>query len=235
MAAGLQSEIWNNNIRSIGLLIIYPVIILAIVWGCAYVIGANHPGYNSYYTVNGVTYYSNGGDQAASFAYHALLNFWPTILTVIVIWFMISYWFNASMVRSASGARSVTREEEPELYNILENLCISQGLKTPAINIIETEARNAFASGVRSGRYSVTLTRGLIDTLDAEHADAILADQGRLQRVVVQAQGEARMQPDDILNLNAVIRILGTDSLVVVMHGNGENFFGALLADNILI
>lgn len=46
---------------------------------------------------------------------------------------------------SFSGAEVVTRKEEPELYNLVENLCISKGLVTPKIGVIETEGMNAFA------------------------------------------------------------------------------------------
>jgi heat shock protein HtpX len=64
---------------------------------------------------------------------------------------------------------------EPRVWNVLENLCISRGITMPALRIIETDARNAFASGVRRGAYSVTVTRGLLDSLNDAELEAVLA------------------------------------------------------------
>ena len=73
-----------------------------------------------------------------------------------------------------TGARAVDRRAEPRLYNLLENLCISRGITMPRLRIIETDARNAFASGVRKGQYSITVTRGLMDALDDAELEAVL-------------------------------------------------------------
>ena len=57
---------------------------------------------------------------------------------------------------------------------MLENLCISCGLTLPALQIIETPAPNAYASGLREGRYVVTVTRGLADRLADNELEAVL-------------------------------------------------------------
>ena len=75
----------------------------------------------------------------------------------------------------ATGARGVTRAEAPKLYNVLENLCISRGLPMPALQIIDTPALNAYASGLREGQYVVAVTRGLVDTLADDELEAVLA------------------------------------------------------------
>jgi heat shock protein HtpX len=64
---------------------------------------------------------------------------------------------------------------EPKLYNLLENLCISRGLTMPALRIMETDALNAFATGLHKGNYSVTVTRGLMNTLNDDELEAVLA------------------------------------------------------------
>ena len=68
----------------------------------------------------------------------------------------------------------MTRQSAPKLYNSLENLCISRGLPTPALKIIETDGLNAFASGLREDNYSIAVTRGLIDKLDDAELEAVL-------------------------------------------------------------
>src|SRR5208283_5908605 len=74
----------------------------------------------------------------------------------------------------ATGSQAVTRDAQPVLYNLLENLCISRGLKTPTIRIIETDGMNAFASGLHEGRFSITVTRGLLQGLDRDELEAVL-------------------------------------------------------------
>ena len=74
-----------------------------------------------------------------------------------------------------TGARPVTRKDAPDLYNLLENLAVSRGLKTPGLHIIDTPALNAFASGVHEGQYAVTVTTGLLATLNSDELEAVLA------------------------------------------------------------
>jgi heat shock protein HtpX len=75
----------------------------------------------------------------------------------------------------ASGAHPVTRSEEPRLWNALETLCIARGLSMPRLAVIELPALNAFAAGIRRDQGSVTVTRGLMDTLDERELTAVLA------------------------------------------------------------
>ena len=63
------------------------------------------------------------------------------------------------------AAREVTREEAPRLYNLLENLCISRGIPMPQLKIMESDALNAFATGLNQKQYSITVTRGLLERL----------------------------------------------------------------------
>jgi heat shock protein HtpX len=93
---------------------------------------------------------------------------------VAVVWFVIAYFLNEAIIEFATGARPVTREAEPELYNLLENLCISRGLRMPGLRVIETDGMNAFASGIHEGRFNVTVTRGLLQNLDHDELEAVL-------------------------------------------------------------
>lgn len=161
MAAGLQTYIWNNNLRSIILLGLYPLIMMAIIWACAFVIGAAGT--------------SGIGSQATALANAVLYAYWPIILSVILIWFLIAWFFHTAMIRKLAHSHPVTRKEEPELYNLLENLCISQGMTMPRLEIIETHARNAFASGIDNKSYCITITRGILNSLTKEEVEAVLA------------------------------------------------------------
>jgi heat shock protein HtpX len=100
---------------------------------------------------------------------------WPIAMVAAILWFVVAYFAHQALIGMATGARSVTRAEAPKLYNALENLCISRGLPMPALQIMETPALNAYASGLREGRYVVAVTRGLVDGLSEDELEAVLA------------------------------------------------------------
>ena len=78
------------------------------------------------------------------------------------------------MIDAMTGAQPVTRTEEPRLYNLLENLCISRGITMPTLRIADDDALNAFATGLNPSQYSITVTRGLMDALDDREIEAVL-------------------------------------------------------------
>src|SRR3954454_23452123 len=97
---------------------------------------------------------------------------WATLGTAL--WILIAYKFHQSMIDALTGGREVTRQEEPRLYNLLENLCISRGVTMPKLKVAEDEALNAFATGLNDKQYSITVTSGLIGRLDDREMEAVL-------------------------------------------------------------
>ena len=170
---GLQDSIWKNNAKSIALMVIYPFILSAVVYAAVAVFG--------FMTGHAVSFDAaeagvNTNWQAA-FAYSSFVTaqYWPMILTVVVVWFILAYVFQGTLIRALSKSHGVSRKEEPALYNLVENMCISRGLKMPRLEIIESHARNAFASGVDEGTYCITVTRGLMQSLAQDELEAVLA------------------------------------------------------------
>ena len=98
----------------------------------------------------------------------------PWITIGVIIWFTIAWFSHSAMIRTATDSRPLQRNENKRVYNLVENLCISAGMKTPAINIIEDDSLNAFASGIDSGSYTVSLSRGIIDKLNDEELEAVI-------------------------------------------------------------
>ena len=90
----------------------------------------------------------------------------PIATVATAAWIVIAYFFNQSLIDAVTGGREVTRKEEPRLYNILENLCISRGITMPKLKVTDDSALNAFASGLNERQYSVTVTSGLLEHLD---------------------------------------------------------------------
>ncbi|HEY8564379.1 MAG TPA: M48 family metallopeptidase [Beijerinckiaceae bacterium] len=99
----------------------------------------------------------------------------PVVIAATAAWVFVSTRFHQALIDAVTGATEIERSADPRLYSMLENLCISRGLVTPHLGIIETPAINAFASGMRQGQYRVTVTRGLLDALDDEELEAVLA------------------------------------------------------------
>jgi heat shock protein HtpX len=97
---------------------------------------------------------------------------WATLGTIA--WILIAYKFHQWMIDAITGGREVTRQEEPRLWNLLENLCISRGIPMPKLKVIESDALNAFASGLNAKQYSVTVTRGLMQSLDDAELESVL-------------------------------------------------------------
>jgi heat shock protein HtpX len=90
------------------------------------------------------------------------------------LWIWIAYKFHQSMIDAVTGGREVTRQEEPRLYNLLENLCISRGITMPKLKVIEDDSLNAFATGMNDKQYSITVTSGLINALNDAEIEAVL-------------------------------------------------------------
>ena len=158
-AYGLRTYIWNNRLKSLVLLAGFPLLLLPICFGFALLITAtNEPSVG----------------QGIQDAIDLLPQLVPVAIGAAFIWFVIAWFANQGIIDAVTGARRVDRKAEPRLYNLLENLCISRGITMPRLRIIETDARNAFASGVRKGQYSITVTRGLMDALDDAELDAVL-------------------------------------------------------------
>ena len=164
-AVGLQTHIWANNTRSAVLLAGFPVLMIFILFGVQLIlmgIGVL-PG-----TGRGL-----GDDMALAASW--LGGTVPLALGVAGIWFAISYFGSQTMIDLMTGARKVERKSEPDLYNLLENLAISRGLRTPTLRVIDNDSLNAFATGLHEGQYSVTVTRGLVNTLTRDELEAVLA------------------------------------------------------------
>src|SRR6266516_3035837 len=90
------------------------------------------------------------------------------------LWILIAYKFHQSMIDAVTGGREVTRQQEPRLYNLLENLCISRGISTPKLKLIEDDSLNAFATGMNERQYSISVTSGLIRNLSDAELESVL-------------------------------------------------------------
>lgn len=165
---GMHTQIMRNNRLTIMLLILFPVIILGMVW--VFLALVNYFG-NGYYDQYGNIVHQL---DAATVNYY-FMNTIPWVIVGVGIWFTIAYFANTAMVRAATGARPLTRKENPKIYNIVENLCMTCNMDMPKINIVDDPQLNAFASGIDKNSYTVTLTTGIIDRLNDDELAGVIA------------------------------------------------------------
>ena len=107
-------------------------------------------------------------------AWNDLIVAAPIATLGTALWVVIAYFFHQSMIDALTGGREVTRAEQPRLYNLLENLCISRGITMPKLKVMESDALNAFATGMNEKQYSITITSSLLDRLDDAEVESVL-------------------------------------------------------------
>lgn len=103
----------------------------------------------------------------------------PAILLFGIIFAVVtnvlSYWYSDKLVLAMSHARPVEFKDNPELYRIVENLCITAGLPLPKIYIINEMSPNAFATGRNPEHAVIAVTRGLLERLNRTELEGVLA------------------------------------------------------------
>ena len=164
---GMHTQISRNNRMTLLLLLMFPLIILGVVW--AFIALLNYFG-NGYYDQYGNVVHQMDPEVVKYYFLNAL----PWVVGGVAIWFAIAFLFNTSMVRAATGAHSVSRKENPRLYNIVENLCMTAGMDMPKINMVDDPQLNAFASGIDKNSYTVTVTTGLMNLLDDDELAGVI-------------------------------------------------------------
>ncbi|RHJ95424.1 M48 family metallopeptidase [Parabacteroides bouchesdurhonensis] len=161
---GIQTQQSRNNFRSLLLLCLFPCLVIGLLYAFCYLLHV-------------LAYNDDNMTQAQLMNYSTdmFLHLAPYVLGGVLIWFIIAYFANTSIINSATGSHPLERKENKRVYNLVENLCMAQGMKMPKINIIDDDSLNAFASGINERTYTVTLSRGIIDKLNDEELEAVIA------------------------------------------------------------
>jgi heat shock protein HtpX len=161
---GLQRQIQRNNFNSFLLLIAFPALLLGMFYVIIYFI-----------TRDSASGYSGDNYHGSMDRNSMFLSVVPFILIGVGIWFLIAWAGHAAFIRLATDAKQLDRRENKRVYNLVENLCISKGMKMPKINIINDDSLNAFASGIDEKSYSITLSTGIINKLNDEELEGVIA------------------------------------------------------------
>lgn len=155
---GLQKQINRNNNKSVLLLLAFPLLILVAVFAFT-------------------TYVTQDEFRGIQWDYskQMFIETIPMVLIVVAIWFTIAYFANSAMINVAAGSHTLERRNNMRVYNLTENLCMSVGMRMPQLRVIDSPALNAFASGIKEKNYCVTLTTGIIETLEDEELEGVIA------------------------------------------------------------
>ena len=159
-AYGLYSHIQSNRRRSVALLVALFFLVYVLIYAGALTAEA----------------LSIDADLATLMqrAWSDLRSAAPLASLGTALWIVIAYFFHQSMIDALTGGREVARAEAPRLYNLLENLCISRGITMPRLKLMESDALNAFATGMSQKQYAITVTSGLLDRLDDAEVESVL-------------------------------------------------------------
>jgi heat shock protein HtpX len=156
---GLQSQIRRNNTNSVLILLMFPVVFYGLTWLFFFFISVGLE--NEQLTLIDVN--------------RSFLATIPWITVGVIVWFVIAWFSHTSIINLATNSKPLERKENKRVYNLVENLCISTGTQMPKVNIIEDDSLNAFASGINSKTYSISLSRGIIDKLTDDELEAVIA------------------------------------------------------------
>ena len=151
---GIQTQIRRNNFNSVLLIIAFPMVLLGMVYAFLFF---------------------TSRQQDPQMINDSFVSIVPFVIIGTSIWFIIAWFFHNSMIQMATGSKPLARMENKRVYNLVENLCISKGMKTPHIYIIEDNSLNAFASGINERTFSVSLSRGIIDKLNDDELEGVIA------------------------------------------------------------
>lgn len=160
---GFSAYVWNNQLKSVLLLAGFPLLLVLMLG--AFFFCLDLASMNQMASV----------DHAAQAALAGIARYGGDAVIAAGIWFIIAYFFHGSMMRAATGSRPITREQMPKIYNMLENLCISRGMKVPQFEIIDSPALNAFATGIDEKSYRIVLTRGIVEALPDDELESVIA------------------------------------------------------------
>jgi heat shock protein HtpX len=160
-AYGLYTHIASNKFRSMLLLAGLFLLIYVLVYAGALVAEV-------------LMHSDKSADFYLMHASRDLIAAFPYATIAALLWIVIAYFFHQNMIDAVTGGESVTRQQQPRLYNLLENLCISRGIPMPKLKVMDSPALNAFATGLNRRQYSITVTTGLLGALNDQEIEAVL-------------------------------------------------------------
>lgn len=132
-------------------------------------------------------------------------------ILISLILSIVSYRNSGKILAKSADATEVNREEYPHLYEVVDAIAAGAQVKPPKVYIIETGELNAFASGSGGGKSMVAVTRGLLETLNREELEGVIAHE------------VAHLKNDDIKFVSLAAAL--SAALLMILHIFGRSMF----------
>lgn len=141
---------------------------------------ANGQVYSSYYGETDDSDDFSVGESVYGNDFLMQLNEWaltiiPICWGLAMVWILIAWLCGDRLLLSSAGAIAITREDQPEIYNMVENIAITRGLPMPKVYLINDSSLNAFATGRDPQHASVALTVGIVKKLERVELEGVIA------------------------------------------------------------
>ena len=149
----MQSFKAENQRKTTLLLIWFPVVLLLIFWVVLTLFFTDTGSWNDWWNLT--------------------MKYFPIVLVGLGIWGAVSFYMQKDIMFWLSGAKPITRKDNPEVYNIVENLCISKWLPMPKIAIMDEPWMNAFATWWKQKDSRIAFTSGLSENLNKKEVEAV--------------------------------------------------------------
>ena len=149
----MQSFKAENQRKTTLLLIWFPVVLLLIFWVVLTLFFTDTGSWNDWWNLT--------------------MKYFPIVLVGLGVWWAVSFYMQKDIMFWLSGAKPITRKDNPEVYNIVENLCISKWLPMPKIAIMDEPWMNAFATWWKQKDSRIAFTSGLLENLNKKEVEAV--------------------------------------------------------------
>ena len=175
--ATIYDHIAQNKRRTWLLVLLFPLTFAAL--GYVFLLGwAHFDGAEYRYNPQAGTYqqvYDSSDSPVWVHANEKAVQILPWLWAAAMLWIIISYYCGSSLLLSSVRGIEIHREDQPEIYRLVENLCISQGLPVPRIFIINDDSLNAFATGRDPEHAAIALTKGIVLKLERVELEGVIA------------------------------------------------------------
>ena len=180
----VYDHIWENKLKTIGLVLLFPVVMLALVWCGLWVavyFSTNDPDFLTIGAQNAIDWFPSVADIISedNIVTCVTLGYFIYLIVPILIfcgaWLTFVYFLGSSSLLSISNAFKADKTEYKQVHRAVENVAIMAGLPKPRVFIIDDESMNAFTTGARPQNATIALSKGLIEKLKPAELQAVIA------------------------------------------------------------
>lgn len=171
----VYDHITQNKRRSWLLVLLFPLTVLGWIYVGVWAYYSVFLGSYRYDAQGSLVLVKSSALSILGLTNQTVMGLLPWVLGAVLVWLVVSYYYGSRMLLYFSAACPITREEEPEVWRLTENLCISQGMPMPYLCIINDRSLNSFVIGNRPHDTCLILTTGLIAKLERSELEGVIA------------------------------------------------------------